>query len=159
MRSPAVATAAVGVALALAAATACTAATPAASPSANTPATSAVKPSTTTTPGKGAAPSTVYANDPSKPVAASVGQIVALRVDTNPSTDAGWEVASFDESKLFDMGATYDDPASAVPGRAVTQNLLFRALAPGTATVVLRYGTPGTPSPTDAQVTFTFTIS
>jgi predicted secreted protein len=129
---------------------------PASAPTSSVP-TSA--PSTT----KGGPPPTVFANDPGQTVSAVVGQTVALRVQTNPSTDFGWDVVRHDQDKLFDMGASYDDAgkgaSSAVPGRPVTQNLLFRATAPGTATVVLRYGRPDAPSPSDVTVTFTIAIA
>ena len=133
-----------------------------ATPSTSTAPTSApgTAPRSSVTPGtKSEAPSTIYANVPAKPVRASVGQTVALRVDTDPGSEAGWEVLRYDEGKLFNLGAGYDEGVTAVPGRPVTQNLLFRATAPGTATVVLRYGTPGSAAPTDSTVTFTVDIS
>jgi len=133
--------------------------TPPTAPSA-APATSAPASAATAKPRSVAAPSTVYANDPAKPVAAKVGETIALRVDTDASSSDGWQIVSYDQDKLYNVGATYDQPtASTVPGHPVTQNLLFRATAPGNATVVLRYGQSDTTSASDTKVTFTITVS
>jgi len=117
-------------------------------------------PPTTTAPRPSAAgPSTIYANDPAKTVSAQVGETVALRVDVDPAAAETWEVVSYDQAKLFDMGAAYDQTASTILGHSVTQNLLFRATAAGTSKVVLRYGQPGSASASDTTVTFTVTTT
>lgn len=128
-------------------------------PPAATPATASPPAPGTTRAVAGAAPSTIYANDPAKPVSAKVGETIALRVDADPAAPETWEVVSYEQGTLFEMGASYDETASTLPGRTATQNLLFRATAPGTAKVVLRYGAPGTPMPSDSTVTFTVTVT
>lgn len=130
-----------------------------ASTTSTAPATSAAPGSTAPTTKPPSSPSTVYANDPATPAQATVGQVVAIRVETNPSTDYVWDVVSYDQSRLINQGAKYDDTGAGVPGRSVTQNLLFVATAPGTATVVIAYTRAGAPDPSDTTRTFTITIT
>lgn len=111
-------------------------------------------------------------SDPATPVEASIGDVVEISLEANPTTGFSWELASPPETAIVrflggdyesrgeaaqaDEGEDGDTPAPVV-GAGGVQRLRFQVVGAGATTVQLRYVQPWVDPPTPAA-TSAFTI-
>ncbi len=111
-------------------------------------------------------------SDPATPVEASIGDVVEISLEANPTTGFSWELSgppetaivrflggdyeSRGESTEVDEDAEGDTPAPVVGGGGV-QRLRFQVVGAGATTVQLRYVQPWVDPPAPAA-TSSFTI-
>jgi inhibitor of cysteine peptidase len=70
-----------------------------------------------------------------------VGEVMAVALESNPSTGYAWYATISDTKVLVQMGEPqYNEPsAGAVVGAAGTQTFFFQAIEPGTSLLTLEY--------------------
>lgn len=111
-------------------------------------------------------------SDPATPVEASIGDVVEISLDANPTTGFSWELSRPPEGAIVrflggdyessgDTAAVEDDEDGDAPARAVggggIQRLRFQVVGAGATTVQLRYVQPWV-DPPDPAATSSFTI-
>lgn len=72
----------------------------------------------------------------------SPGQVVAISLDSNPSTGYSWEAVDLDESILKQDGEPEFEQAPGLVGANGLQTLRFKAVGAGTITLKLVYHRP-----------------
>jgi inhibitor of cysteine peptidase len=82
--------------------------------------------------------------DDGKRVSARVGDTLELRLSENVTTGYSWAIARLDAAVLAAAGSETDYPGTAIGGGG-TAIFRFRAIAPGTGDIVMRYRRPWEP--------------
>jgi len=99
---------------------------------------------------------TLTNSDDGKAIGLEAGQMLAVRLDSNPSTGYSWQVGQVDEAVLKQQGEPqFIQPADAPPGAGGAQVFRFTASAAGQTTLVLVYKRPSDPNVAPVQ---TFTV-
>jgi uncharacterized lipoprotein YbaY/predicted secreted protein len=102
------------------------------------------------------ADTTLLNGDDGKTIDLEAGQMLAVRLDSNPSTGYGWQVEQVDEAVLNQQGdPQFIQPPDSPPGAGGAQVFLFTAVAAGQTTLMLVYTRPFEPDVAPVQ---TFTI-
>jgi inhibitor of cysteine peptidase len=87
-----------------------------------------------------AAPTLVFGEEADgQRVALTVGQDLVLRLESNPSTGYGWEIAEFDTSVVAQEGESHFSPGSDLPGASGIETWRFRAVGRGRTDLMLMY--------------------
>ncbi|MEO7913173.1 MAG: YbaY family lipoprotein [Roseiflexaceae bacterium] len=83
---------------------------------------------------------TLTNSDDGKAIGLKSGQILAVRLDSNPSTGYSWQVGQVNDAVLKQQGEPqFIQPADAPPGAGGAQVFVFNAAAGGTSTLTLVY--------------------
>ena len=99
---------------------------------------------------------TLTNSDDGKVIGLEAGQMLAVRLDSNPSTGYSWQVGQVDEAVLKQQGEPqFIQPADSPPGAGGAQVFLFTAIAAGQITLVLVYKRPSDSNIAPVQ---TFTV-
>ena len=94
--------------------------------------------------------------DNGKAISLKVGQMLAVRLDSNPSTGYSWQVSQVDTALLKQQGEPqFIQPADAPPGAGGAQVFVFNAAAGGATTLTLVYKRSFEPDVAPVQ---TFTV-
>jgi uncharacterized lipoprotein YbaY/predicted secreted protein len=99
---------------------------------------------------------TLTNGDDGRAIGLKVGQMLAVRLDSNPSTGYSWLVSQVNDAVLKQQGEPqFIQPADAPPGAGGAQVFLFNAAAGGTTTLTLVYKRSFEPDVAPVQ---TFTV-
>ena len=99
---------------------------------------------------------TLTNSDDGKAIDLKAGQMLAVRLDSNPSTGYSWQISQVDDAVLKPQGEPlFIQPADAPPGAGGAQVFLFTAAAGGQTTLVLVYKRSFEPDVAPVQ---TFTV-
>jgi len=99
---------------------------------------------------------TLTNSDDGMTIGLKAGQILAVRLDSNPSTGYSWQVSQVDAAVLKQQGEPqFIHPADAPPGAGGAQVFVFTAAAGGSTTLTLVYKRPFEPDVAPVQ---TFTV-
>jgi uncharacterized lipoprotein YbaY/predicted secreted protein len=99
---------------------------------------------------------TLTNSDDGLTIGLKAGQMLAVRLDSNPSTGYSWQVSQVDDAVLKQQGEPlFIQPADAPPGAGGAQVFLFTAAAGGSTTLRLVYKRSFEPDAAPAQ---TFTV-
>jgi len=99
---------------------------------------------------------TLMNSDDGMTIGLKVGQMLAVRLDSNPSTGYSWQVGQVDDTILKQQGEPqFIQPADAPPGAGGAQVFLFTAAAGGSTTLMLVYKRSFEPDVAPVQ---TFTV-
>jgi predicted secreted protein/heat shock protein HslJ len=99
---------------------------------------------------------TLTNSDDGKSIALKTGQLLAVRLDSNPSTGYSWQISQVNDAVLKQQGEPrFIQPPDSPPGAGGAQVFLFNAAAGGTTTLVLVYKRSFEP---DVAPTQTFTV-
>ena len=94
--------------------------------------------------------------DNGKPVALKIGESLAIRLDSNPSTGYSWQFIPMKHAILELAGEpAYSPPAQPLPGAGGQHTFRFVAVGAGRATLTLAYRRSFEPNAAPAQ---TFTV-
>jgi len=99
---------------------------------------------------------TLTNSDDGATIGLKTGQMLAVRLDSNPSTGYSWQVSQVNDAVLKQQGEPqFIRPADAPPGAGGAQVFLFSAAAGGSTTLMLVYRRSFEPEVAAAQ---TFTV-
>jgi uncharacterized lipoprotein YbaY/predicted secreted protein len=100
---------------------------------------------------------TLTNSDDGATIGLKAGQILAVRLDSNPSTGYSWQVSQVNDTVLKQQGEPqFIRPADAPPGAAGAQVFVFNAAAGGSTTLTLVYKRSFEPDVAPVQ---TFTVN
>ncbi len=85
------------------------------------------------------------------------GDIFTITVESNAGTGASWNVQPFDEDCIKFVDVTRTSTTQHMPGMQIHEHYNFKALKPGTATIIMDYGRPWEKVPWKIN-TYTITI-
>lgn len=99
---------------------------------------------------------TLTNSDDGRAIGLKAGQMLAVRLDSNPSTGYSWQVGQVDDAVLKQQGEPqFIQPADAPPGAGGAQVFRFTAVAAGQTTLTLVYKRSFEPNVAPVQ---TFTV-
>jgi predicted secreted protein/heat shock protein HslJ len=99
---------------------------------------------------------TLTNSDDGMTIGLKIGQMLAVRLDSNPSTGYSWQVSQVDDAVLKQQGEPqFIQPPEAPPGAGGAQVFLFTAAAGGSTTLTLVYKRSFEPNVAPVQ---TFTV-
>jgi len=82
------------------------------------------------------------ADDNGRTVPLSVGQLVVISLDANPSTGYTWEIKGLNQAVVQQVGEMEFKPSSELAGAPGTAIFRFKAVSPGQTTLTLIYHRP-----------------
>ncbi len=104
-------------------------------------------------------PLTLGPADSGKTVTLVVGQVVTVRLASNPSTGYRWQTATEpDPQYLIVVDSGYDRPAENAPGASGQAWWKLRATGAGSTSIELRYVRPWEPDAKAQQFTLNVTV-
>ena len=115
--------------------------------------------SSTSTTGKSGGDEQVFTQTSGSLSVTSAEQFV-IALDSNPSTGFVWTVAQTPDAAVVTLeGQTYVKSDSTAMGAPGTERFTFKAVAPGSTTIGLKYARPSDPdSPDNTNTTYTVTV-
>jgi inhibitor of cysteine peptidase len=95
------------------------------------------------------------------PVSIEVGERATLELSANPTTGYQWELSAEPDSSIVTIVSdTYVGPDSSAMGAGGTQRMVVEGVAPGTASIELRYVRPWETDAEPAETaTFELTVT
>ena len=85
---------------------------------------------------------TLTSADRGKTVALKPEQELIVRLPSNATTGYRWAVETLDVNVVTYLGSTYNAPGDGLIGQGGSEDLRFRAIAPGQTALVLKYWQP-----------------
>ena len=111
--------------------------------------------------GKQSAPLTVTGQNNGQTVTLKPGQVLVVRLESNPTTGYAWQLLAADPAVIKQVGEAGFTPApvaTGVVGAGGTAEWRFAAAGEGTTTIILNYRRPWEKDTRPAQ-TFTLTVT